>query len=469
MQARLPASEASLQRLRAPWKPKNMTPSVQSNAFLKAALLATIADELRNGALTLHDMVDAACDRIEAIEPIIQSLVPEVGRRERLHREANALLARYPAPGKRPPLFGMLVGIKDIFHVDGFVTRAGTTVPPETFAGTQARVAANLVDAGALILGKTVTTEFAYFEPGPTRNPHNPEHTPGGSSSGSAAAVAAGLCPLAVGTQTIGSVIRPAAFCGLVGFKPTLDRLPTQGVVYFSPTVDHTGLFTQDTAGMIVAASVLLAGWRSLPFALRSESPPVVAIPDGPYLAQGEPEALAAFEEQTLHLAVNGWQVQRIPMFADIAELNALHRRLAFAEFARGQAERYAQYAAHYRPRTAEIIHLGAVVTDEQLLSLREHCLQLRTDLTNIMDSEGIDAWITPAATGPAPAGIHATGDPNMNLPWTHAGMPAITVPAGRAANGLPLGMQLVARFDADEELLLWAAHAEAILAGQPA
>jgi len=154
------------------------------------------------------------------------------------------------------------VGIKDIFHVDGFVTRAGTRVPPERFAGPEAASVALLREAGALIAGKTVTTEFAYFEPGPTRNPHNPAHTPGGSSSGSAAAVAAGLCQLALGTQTIGSVIRPAAFCGVVGFKPSFGRIPTSGLVYFSRTIDHVGLFTQDLDGMELAASVLCRDWQ---------------------------------------------------------------------------------------------------------------------------------------------------------------------------------------------------------------
>lgn len=440
-----------------------MTGDSATAPLVQPAPLAATAAALRSGAVNLHDSIDRACRRIEDSDAKVQSLLPEEGRRERLHRQGGGLLARFPGSAARPPLFGILVGVKDIFHVDGFVTRAGTTVPPASFSGAQARVVDDLIAAGALVLGKTVTTEFAYFEPGPTRNPHNLAHTPGGSSSGSAAAVAAGFCPLALGTQTIGSVIRPAAFCGIVGFKPTLDRIATNGLVIFSQTVDHVGLFTQDVEGMALAAAVLLAGWRA---PAPPAHPPVVAIPDGAYLAQTEAAALEAFERQAAHLAAQGWAVRRAPMFADIADLNARHRRLAFAEFARGHAERYAQYAAHYRPRTAAIIEFGRCVPDAELLPLREHCLQLRDTLEEVMDAEGIDAWITPAATGPAPLGIDATGDPNMNLPWTHAGMPAITipvgaVPAGVAANRLPLGLQMVARFDADEELLAWAALAE--------
>ena len=162
-------------------------------------------------------LLDAVQARVEAREPSIQALLPEAGRFDRLRREARALADRYRDPSARPPLFGWLFGVKDIFHVDGWPTRAGSRLPESVLVGPEAESVARLKAAGALILGKTVTTEFAYFTPGPTRNPHNLEHTPGGSSSGSAAAVAAGYCPFALGTQTIGSIIRPAAFCGTIG------------------------------------------------------------------------------------------------------------------------------------------------------------------------------------------------------------------------------------------------------------
>jgi Asp-tRNA(Asn)/Glu-tRNA(Gln) amidotransferase A subunit family amidase len=345
--------------------------------------------------------------------------------------------------------------------VDGFVTRAGSQAPPELFAGPEAACVQQLRAAGALILGKTVTTEFAYFEPGPTRNPHNLAHTPGGSSSGSAAAVAAGLCTLALGTQTIGSVIRPAAFCGVVGFKPSLQRIATAGLVYFSRTIDHVGLFTQDVAGMEIAASVLCQEWRAQP---RPDALPVLGAPDGPYLAQTEPAALEAFEEQLLLLQAAGCQVKRAPALAGIEQLNLLHRRMIFAEFAQEHAGLYARHGDLYRPRTVEAIRTGQSVNAEELAAARAHCLQLRGELEAQMDAAGIDLWVCPAATGPAPEGLHATGDPNMNLPWTHAGLPAITLPAGRAENGLPLGLQLAARFGADEELLGWARLVEAHL-----
>src|SRR5262249_2824459 len=161
-----------------------------------------------------------------------------------------------------PSLYGVLIGVKDIFRATGFPTRAGSRLPPELLAGDEASCVTLLKSRGALILGKTVTAEFAYIDPGPTRNPYNLDHTPGGSSSGSAAAVAAGYCSLALGTQTIGSVIRPASYCGIVGFKPSYDRIPTDGVIHVSKALDHVGLLMQDVPGMALAASILCREWR---------------------------------------------------------------------------------------------------------------------------------------------------------------------------------------------------------------
>lgn len=424
--------------------------------LLHPAPLAETAAALRSGQIDLHVHIDAICDRIDCVDPLVKALLPEPDRRGRLHGAADALLALYPDPAGRPPLFGALLAVKDIFHVDGFTTRAGSTVPPDLLAGPQAACVTRARQAGALILGKAVTTEFAYFEPGPTRNPHALDHTPGGSSSGSAAAVAAGLAPLALGTQTIGSVIRPAAFCGVVGFKPSLGRIDPGGLVFFSRTLDQVGLFTQDVAGMALAAAAICQGWRDLPAPPR---PPVLGVPVGPYLDQAEPAALRLFWQQMGRLAAAGVVVREVPALDGIEALNSLHRRLVFAEFAQEHAELYASYAALYRPRTAEIIAIGRGVSTDEILALRENIALLRSDLEALMDAAGIDLWACPAALGPAPAGLDATGDPAMNLPWTHAGLPALTLPAGQAENGLPLGLQLVGRFGADETVVGWSLH----------
>jgi Asp-tRNA(Asn)/Glu-tRNA(Gln) amidotransferase A subunit family amidase len=421
--------------------------------FINSAPLALTVEKLRAGQIDLVAYVDEMCDRVAKQDSRIEAMLPEPDRRVRLRSEATELQARYSDPANRPPLYGALVAVKDIFHVSGFVTAAGSTVPPELFAGPEATSVQMLRDAGAIILGKSVTTEFAYFEPGPTRNPHNLSHTPGGSSSGSAAAVAAGLCSLSLGSQTIGSVIRPAAFCGIIGFKPTLHRIPTAGLVYFSRTMDQIGFFTQDLAGTALAASVLCRPWRSVS---APATLPVLGVPTGPYVQQAEPEGLKAFEQHLSKLETMGCAIRRVPSFPHIGDLNNLHRRMVFAEFAREHAERYAMHGPLYRKRTAEIIEIGKKVSDQELASVRANCSALRQELEATMAHAGIDLWVSPSAPGPAPEGIHATGDPNMNLPWTHAGMPVITLPAGRAKNGLPLGLQFIAPFGADELLLAW-------------
>ncbi len=416
--------------------------------------LAATAEALRSSRLEPVDYVENMCARMAKTDSVVDAMLPEEDRLGRLRSEAIALAETYPHPDQRPPLYGLLVAVKDIFHVSGFVTRAGTAVPPELFAGSEADIVVMLRKAGALILGKSVTTEFAYFEPGPTRNPHNPDHTPGGSSSGSAAAVAAGYCALALGTQTIGSVTRPAAFCGVVGFKPTLDRLPTAGLVYFSRTIDHVGLFTQDVDGMALAAASLCRDWQA---EFVRGVLPALGVPVGPYLEQVEPEALAVFEKQLQLLADMGCRVVRIPVLADIEALNHLHRRMVFAEFAREHARIYERHADLYRPRTAEIIEIGLKVGAEEVAAARSNCTKLRGELEARMAEAHIDLWVCSAACGPAPAGIHATGDPNMSLPWTHTGMPVVNLPAGYSKSRLPLSLQFIAPFGADEALLSWA------------
>jgi Asp-tRNA(Asn)/Glu-tRNA(Gln) amidotransferase A subunit family amidase len=448
--------------------------------------LAETADALRSGRVDLEHYIETLFQHVEAVEPEVQALVSEPLRRVRLLEQARRLKTRFPVPSERPPLYGIPVGIKDIFHVEGFLTRAGSQLPPHALAvgsGTVARggameaaVVTRLRDAGALILGKTVTTEFAYFGPGPTRNPHDLNHTPGGSSSGSAAAVAAGMCPLAVGTQTIGSVIRPAAFCGIVGFKPSYGRIPTDGLILFSASADHVGLFTQDVAGMELAAAVVCDGWQQpSPSSQeagrgggRADRRLVLGVPEGAYLEQASDEGLAAFGGHLMQLEDVGYSVHRVPVLDDIAGIAKRHRQLIAAEIAHVHAAWFDRYRSLYRPRTVEIILEGQAVSAAALSAGRASQMTLRRELQANMSQAGIDLWVTPAAPGPAPQGIGSTGDPAMNLPWTHAGMPAVTLPAGRAANGLPLGLQCVAPFMADERLLLWASELAAALETRP-
>jgi Asp-tRNA(Asn)/Glu-tRNA(Gln) amidotransferase A subunit family amidase len=415
-------------------------------------LAPTIAG-LRSGQHDLLAYIGAVCDRIDTLEPHIQALLPEPRRRERLLAEAANLQQRFPDPSQRPPLYGALVGVKDIFRTDGFPTQAGSQLPPTLFVGPQASSVTKFHEAGALVLSKTVTEEFAFFEAGPTRNPHHLNHTPGGSSSGSAAAVAAGFCSLALGTQTGGSIIRPAAFCGIVGFKPTYGRIATDGVIPLAISVDTIGLFTQDVAGIAIAASLLCDDWRKTP----ARKTPVLAVPGGPYLAQASPEALMHFEQHLGILEKAGYTIKRVAALTDIQAMCMNYQHLTSAEMTQAHANWFHAHESLYRPRTAENIRVGRAVSAEQVVQARAGRETLRAELEALMRHEEIDLWICPAAIGPAPEGITNTGDPAMNVPWSYAGLPVLSLPAGRATNGLPLAVQLVAPAMADEQLVAWA------------
>ena len=423
--------------------------------------LAPLAADLRSGKISLNDFYEHVFEMLDTVDSQVQAFVPEPGRRERVMAEVAALEEKYPNPDDRPPLFGVPFGVKDIFHVAGLPTQAGSQLPADELTGKEAPYITQFKNAGAIVLGKTVTTEFAYFAPGPTRNPHNLEHTPGGSSSGSAASVAAGLVPLASGTQTIGSVVRPAAFCGVFGFKPTYGRINSEGVLYVSRSLDHVGLFTQDVAGMQLAASIVCENWQPA----TADRKPVLGVPEGPYLKQAEPEALSAFETHLAKMELAGYTIKRIPALLDIETIAHRHQKLMAAEMAREHAKLYPKYKDLYRPRTAGLIEEGLAVSDDALAAYRKAQLQFRADIQAQMKAEGIDLWVTPAAPGPAPEGIDATGNPKMNLPWTQSGLPSVNVPAGVAPNGLPLGVQLVGLFGADEQLLAWSDGVMAIFA----
>ncbi len=414
---------------------------------------------LRAGELSLSDYLDYLEGRFQEVEPVVEAFIPEPDRFDRLRREAAMLLERYPAPESRPPLFGVPVGVKDIFHVKGMTTRAGSRVSPELLQGPEAAVVTALRGAGALILGKTVTTEFAYFAPGPTRNPHNPAHTPGGSSSGSAAAVAAGLCPLALGTQTIGSIIRPASFCGVVGYKPSYDRVSREGIIPLAPSLDHAGFFTRSVAGMTRVAALVCADWQTpvLP------PQPVFAAPTGPYLQRADPATEEWFNQIVERLSAQGYEVLSLPVFDDIDTLETVHRSLMAAEAAEVHRDWFAAEDHHYRAETAALLTKGAMIPSELVAAARAGREQLRSQLQEQMDRHGVDLWLAPAAVGPAPVGLESTGDPIMNLPWTYAGLPALTIPAG-TIDDLPMGLQLVGRWYKDEVLLGIAQQVEAAL-----
>ncbi len=407
---------------------------------------------------TIFDRLYTFEDRFKHIEPLIESFLPEADRFNRLRKQAKAIETEYPDSRKRPSLFGVLVGVKDIFHADGFITQAGTQVPSDLFAGDEARVVTKLKKAGALVAGKTVTTEFAYFEPGPTRNPYNLKHTPGGSSSGSAAAVASGLVHVALGTQTVGSVIRPAAYCGIVGYKPTYGRIDSEGLVYFSRSADHVGLFTQDVDSLRQVAKIVVNDWSNKDLPNRK---PVLGVPEGAYLQQST--ALDEFEVHVQQLEKAGYTVKGVPIFDDIQMIDDYHQDMISAELAIEHEAWFAKHQDLYRSRTADLIRKGQTISSERRAEGQVHRETLRNRIHQAMDDNEIDLWICPSAPDVAPEGIGATGSPAMNMPWTHAGVPVVTVPARTGKLDLPLGLQICGRHGQDEALIHWAQAIEAV------
>jgi Asp-tRNA(Asn)/Glu-tRNA(Gln) amidotransferase A subunit family amidase len=416
--------------------------------------LASTVGDLRTGRLDLHEHIDALLDRIEAVDPALLAVLPEPGRRARLHAQAAELLDRHPSPDRRPPLFGALVGVKDVLRVDGMPTLGGSSLPAEAFAGPEAAVVRSLRGAGALVLGKTRTAEFAYAAPGPTRNPHDHGRTPGGSSHGSAAGVAAGFFPLALGTQTIGSIVRPAAFCGVAGYVPTYGRVAAEGTLFVSRSLDRIGLLAADAESLELAASTLVASWHPVGAARQ----PSLGVAGGPFLDAVEPAARELFERQVEALGAAGYRVCGDRLFEDAEEVAESLRRLMNGELAREHAVLFERYRDRYRAQSAAGIEQGMAITDEQLAADRRALVERRYRVESHRRAAGIDLWITPAALGPAPVGIGASGSPWPNLPWSYLGLPAVALPAG-TLGGLPVGLQLVAGWHADEELLQWSAR----------
>jgi Asp-tRNA(Asn)/Glu-tRNA(Gln) amidotransferase A subunit family amidase len=325
-----------------------------------------------------------------------------------------------------------------------------------------ATAVAMLRAAGAVIMGKTVTTEFALYAPGKTRNPRDPSHTPGGSSSGSAAAVAAGMVPLALGTQTNGSVIRPAAFCGVYGFKPTFGYIPRAGVMRLSRTLDHVGVFARTLEDVCLVAEQLVGGHPGdpesrprarIPFAQIAGAEPPLA----PFLAwvkpagweEAEPDSREAFEEL---VAALGDRIVEIPLAEATARGLGIHRTILEAELAHNLARDYERGKDAMSPGLREQVERGRSISAFEYQQAVSRIAAVNEGFEEIF--ERCDAIVTPAAPGAAPKGLDSTGDPSYCTLWTLAGMPALSMPLMQAESGLPIGVQLVGPRDSDARLL---------------
>lgn len=423
--------------------------------------LPAAARAVHSGAVTSSDLVAAALQRAAAWEPRIHAFVwldPE--RARRLAAEADRLRARGRPLGS---LHGVPVAVKDIVDTAGIPTENGTPLCRGRVPERSAEVVTTLEGAGAIVLGKTVTTEVAFYHPGPTRNPWDPDRTPGGSSMGSAAAVAAGIVPGAVGTQTNGSVIRPAAFCGVVGFKPSYGRIPTTGVMPFAATLDTVGSLARSVGSAAWLAAVMAGdppdAWAPLEGGAAAETPPPrLAVAPTVDAERAEAATRARFEDDVRALEAVGARVERPPLPRDLEEALPTHRTIMVFEGARNFGPLVAGH-----PEAASRVLRGLVEEGAKIPLVRyQHALRERERLIETFSRwmEPFDALLTLATAGEAP-GPETTGDPRFCTRWTLLGAPAVTLPTGVGPAGLPLGLQLVGAPGDDRRLVAAAAWAE--------
>ena len=416
----------------------------------------TAAQQIAAGRLTAEELVSACLDRIAAREAV-------VGAWHYLDREAALVAAR--ARDRGPPLgplHGLPVAVKDLIDTVDMPTGYGSPIYEGHRPAADAACVALARDAGAIVLGKTVTTEFACFTPGKTANPHNPAHTPGGSSSGSAAAVADRMAPLAFGTQTAGSILRPASFCGVVGYKPSLGTIPRAGVKALADSLDTVGVMARSVDDAAFFAGIV-AGRPALREVAAPTAPPRYGFYKTPMWEEAEPSTAAALDRTRAALLRAGVRVAEIAVPPEHRGLTAAQDAVMGFELAQNLAYERLQCSAQLSPPLAQMLDAGMAVGAEAYDAARAEAAVARSRLDEFFGP--CDAILTPAAPGEAPAGLGYTGNPVFNRMWTLLGVPCLTLPAGTGDKGLPTGVQLVGRAGDDARLLAAALFAERALA----
>lgn len=420
----------------------------------------TARERLASGALRAVELTVASLRRIAERDGSVQAWAYlddqlALAQAERLdtHRQTGQPLG---------PLHGLPVGVKDIIDTCDLPTENGNALDVGRQPEQDAAVVARLRAAGAVILGKTITTECAYLAPGKTRNPHHPEHTPGGSSSGSAAAVASGMVPLALGTQTGGSVIRPASFCGVVGFKPSFGLIPRTGILRNAQSLDTIGAFGRTVADVALLADVLAGHDPADPDTAPAAPPRLLetALGDPPVTPQLAFVKTPAWSDITADTASGfaellqtlGDHCDQVDLPAAFAEGSAAHRHIMMAEMAHNLRHYHTRGANRLAAQTRAAIEEGFTISAGEYLAAFDWRNVLATGLDEVF--ERYDAILTPAAPGEAPAGLQSTGSASCNVLWSLIGGPAVTVPLLTGSNGLPVGVQLVGKRRDDGRLL---------------
>jgi aspartyl-tRNA(Asn)/glutamyl-tRNA(Gln) amidotransferase subunit A len=436
--------------------------------------ISEAAKLIRRGELEPLELVDACLDRIRKFDSLVQAWV--VVDADTARREAERLGQMACRGDYLGPLHGIPIGVKDIFDVHGLPTKAGSRLREGHVASSDATVVARLRQQGAIILGKTVTTQFACFDPSVTRNPWNLNHTPGGSSSGSAAAVAMGMCLAALGSQTGGSITRPASYCGVAGLKPTFGAVSTRGVVPVSFHLDHVGVIAPCVEDLLIMFAAIAdrpllesidvlsgeddkRGTEIFDRKRSTENPPRLYVIEDFFLEQADDSGRQA-TRAAIGKLVGDNTVQSLPLPDSFGEVHTMHRRIMAVEAAEVHQQQYTADPSAYSPFIASLIEEGLSIAAVDYAAALKHQQQFRQAI-NAMFPAGSIA-LTPATKTPAPATLETTGDPAFNSPWSCAGLPTVNIPCGLAPDGMPCGLQLVAALNSESHLLaaaLWCEH----------
>ena len=430
-----------------------------------------LAAAIRAGETTAVASTEALLARIDALEPQLRAWV--YLDRETALADARQRDEELAGGGAVGPLHGVPLGVKDIFYTAGIPTTAGSKVYADFIPEYDSTLLARLKAAGVIMLGKTVTTEFACLDPSETCNPWNPAHTPGGSSSGSAVAVAARMCPIALGSQTVGSVLRPASYNGVVGLKPTYGRVSRAGVVPVSWSLDTMGWLARSVAD---AALLLQAGCGPDPAdpvldgrppgnygaAAANPAPPRLGLITSFFMEQADEETQRHCSGVAQKLAAAGALVEEVTLPPSFDTAFADQRLIMSAEAAAFHQPMYETRAADYRPLLREMLRRGLEIDAVTYSQALERRLRFTADMRELAGR--FDALLTPSTPTPAQADLSNTGNTMFQGPWTSCGLPAITLPSGLAKSGLPLGIQLIAGPFQEERLLSAAAWCEQTL-----
>jgi Asp-tRNA(Asn)/Glu-tRNA(Gln) amidotransferase A subunit family amidase len=426
--------------------------TASGGAFERLGALETL-ERLRSGGASCSELIAECTARIAARDAQLQAweaLLPAAAALAAA-RERDAALAAGAATGA---LHGLAVGIKDIIDTAHLPTEYGSPIYRGHRPQRDARCVTLLREAGAIVVGKTVTCEFANYPPSRTRNPYDPNRTPGGSSSGSAAAVADGHVAVALGTQTAGSIIRPAAFNGVIGFKPSYSRYARDGVMPLAPSLDTLGFFVRRMEDLALVHSVLNARPGVVPAARAAR--PVIGLARTPWSAAAQPAMQQALEDTAARLRSAGAAVEELELPAIFAEVIAAQEAIFAGEAARGFKRELREHGELIGVEMRErLLEPGAKVSDARLEEARQLLGSAGTQFARLM--RGVDVLLTPAATGEAP-GRDSTGDPIFSRAWTALHLPCLCYPVGLGPHALPLAVQVVGRLEEDEALLAHAA-----------